>query len=112
MNWWILLGALACALLGYLANRLGWIDLSNKSARPGGGSGILSIGDEIFAPSRHEAAVELDRQSVLPAPEPVAGDPADRVYDGRITIDLGTTSTPATRSGGAAPRSNGATARG
>lgn len=88
MNWWFLLGVAAFVLLGYLANRLGWIDLSNKNTRPGGGSGILSIGDEIFAPSRHEAAIELDRQSVLPAPAPVAGDPADGVYDGRITIEL------------------------
>jgi hypothetical protein len=89
MNWWFLLGVAVFVLLGYVANRLGWIDLSNKNRRPGGGSGILSIGDEVFAPSRHEAAVELDRQAVLPAPAPVAGDPGDKVYDGRITIELG-----------------------
>jgi hypothetical protein len=86
MNWWMLLGALGIVLLGYLANRLGWIDLSNKNKRPGGGGSVTSIGDEVFAPSRHEAAIELDRQTVLPAPAPVAGDGDHGIYDGRITI--------------------------
>lgn len=89
MTWWFPIGLAGFVLLGYLANRLGWIDLSNKNHRPGGGGSIVSIGDEIFAPARHEAAIELDRQSVLPAPAPIAGDPAaDKVYDGRITIEL------------------------
>lgn len=89
MEWWFPIGLAGFVLLGYLANRLGWIDLSNKNHRPGGGGSIVSIGDEVFAPARHEAAIELDRQSVLPAPAPLAGDPAaDKVYDGRITIEL------------------------
>lgn len=89
MNWWLLLGVAVFVLLGYVANRLGWIDLSNKNRRPGGGSGILSIGDEVFAPNRHEAAIELDRQAILPTPAPATGDLGDSVYDGRITIELG-----------------------
>jgi len=90
MTWWFPIGLAGFVLLGYLANRVGWIDLSNKIERRGGGSGsLLGIGDEVFAPARHEAAIELDRQSVLPAPAPVAGDPVeDRVYEGRITINV------------------------
>lgn len=88
MNWWIPLGVAAVLLLGYLANRLGWIDLSNKNDRPGSGASMLGIGDEVFAPSRHEAAIELDRQTMLPAPAPVAGDPDPGIYEGRIRITL------------------------
>ena len=88
MNWWFLIGVAGVILLGYLANRLGWIDLSNKNKRPGGGGSLLTIGDEVFAPSRHEAAIEIDRQSSLPAPAPVAGDRDLGIYDGRIRIDL------------------------
>jgi len=36
--------------------------------------GWALIGDEVFNPTRHEAALELDRQTALPAPAPVAGD--------------------------------------
>ncbi|GAA3879262.1 hypothetical protein GCM10022381_21980 [Leifsonia kafniensis] len=88
MNWWFLIGVAGVILLGYLANRLGWIDLSNKNTRAGGGGSLLTIGDEVFAPSRHEAAIEIDRQSSLPAPAPVAGDRDLGIYDGRIRIDL------------------------
>lgn len=73
MNWWILGGVAALVLLGFIASRRGWIDLSNKT-KSGPRGGVLGIGDEVFAPTRHEAAVELDRQAVLPAPAPVAGD--------------------------------------
>ena len=34
----------------------------------------MMIGDEVFAPRKHEAQVELDRQSRLPAPAPLPGD--------------------------------------
>ncbi|GAB3120359.1 hypothetical protein [Glaciibacter psychrotolerans] len=90
MDWWIPIGGAGVLLLGSLANRFGWIDLSNKNKRPGGGGSVLSIGDEVFAPSRHEAAIELDRQTALPAPAPLAGDgPGERgIYDGRIRIKL------------------------
>lgn len=75
-----------------VAVKLGWIDLSNKSRR---GSGTVSgaIGgsfDEVFAPTRHEAQQELDRQSFLPAPAPLPGDGDKGVWDGgKITIDVG-----------------------
>lgn len=88
MNWWILIGAVGIVLLGVVCARLGWIDLSNKNNRRGSGASVLGIGDEVFAPSRHEAAIELDRQTVLPAPAPLAGGDDRGIYDGRITIAI------------------------
>ena len=76
MNWWavVIVGVIVVAIV--IGVRLGWIDLSNKANR---GSGTMSgaIGgsfDEVFAPTRHEAQQELDRQSFLPAPAPLPGD--------------------------------------
>jgi hypothetical protein len=88
MNWLPVVIPVGILLLGYIASRAGWIDLSNKSKRSGSGPSILGIGDEVFAPTRHEAAIELDRQTVLPAPAPVAGDGDKGVYSGHIRIDL------------------------
>lgn len=95
MNPWIVAGAivLVVAVLG-VANRLGWIDLSDKSRKSGGGSGpgILGIGDEVFAPQRYEAQVELDRQARMPVPAPVPGDGDKGIFtDGpvRIRLDAG-----------------------
>ncbi|MCY7412881.1 MAG: hypothetical protein LH471_07600 [Salinibacterium sp.] len=80
---------IAIATLGFIAQRFGWIDLSNKSktGATGGGS-ALGIGDEVFHPTRHEAQIELDRQTVLPAPAPLAGDSDRGVYQGKVEIDL------------------------
>lgn len=76
MNEWIgLIVAVTAVVLAYVAVHFGWIDLGNKS-RSAGSSGALGIGDEIFNPTRHEAQIELDRQTVLPAPAPLAGDPS------------------------------------
>jgi hypothetical protein len=91
MNWWIF-GAvvLGIVVFGYLAQRFGLIDLSghDKPKSSGTGAGLIGIGDEVFAPARHEAAMELDRQTILPAPAPVAGDPLPGIYNGQVTIDL------------------------
>jgi hypothetical protein len=91
MNWWIFGGVvLGIVVLGFLAQRFGFIDLSGKD-KPrgsGGGSGLIGIGDEVFAPSRHEAAIELDRQTILPAPAPLAGDGDKGIYNGQVRIDL------------------------
>ena len=43
-----------------LAQRLGWIDLSNKNQNSGPRGGVMGIGDEVFNPTRHEAQVEID----------------------------------------------------
>ena len=88
MNWWLLIGVAGLVVLGFVADRCGWIDLSNKNRRSGTGASLVGMGDEVFAPSRYEAAIELDRQTVLPAPAPLAGDGDRGIYDGRIRIDL------------------------
>jgi len=97
---WLIFGgvAIGAVLLGVLAQRLGWIDLSDKNAvRRGGGSGAsaLGIGDEVFHPTRHEAALELERRHALPSPAPVPGDRPFTAMDnetgdyrGSIRIDV------------------------
>lgn len=89
MDGWIVLGVIAAiVVLGWLAQHFGLIDLSNKTHSSGTKGGVLGIGDEVFNPTRHEAQVELDRQTVLPAPAPVAGDGDKGVYGGKVEINL------------------------
>ncbi|MET4783345.1 hypothetical protein [Glaciihabitans sp. UYNi722] len=102
MNWWIFGGVvLGIIVLGLLLQHFKFIDLSGKDKpkSSGSGSGIMGIGDEVFAPSRHEAAIEMDRQTILPAPAPLAGDPSTGsgrveesaragLYKGQVKIDL------------------------
>jgi hypothetical protein len=89
MTWWIF-GVIVVVVvaLGYLGQRLRWIDLSNKTRSSARGSGILNIGDQVFAPTRHEAAIELDRQTMLPAPAPLAGDGDKGIYRGQVVITV------------------------
>lgn len=96
MNWWIFGGVVVgLVLFGILGQRFGLIDIvgKTKARSAGNGAGMMGIGDEIFAPARHEAAIEMDRQTILPAPAPLAGDPVRPsqkagIYRGRVTIDL------------------------
>jgi len=87
-GWVVLVVAIVVIALLVVANALGWIDLSNKGSSSGSGGGIAGIGDEVFHPTRHETQLELDRQTILPAPAPLAGDGDKGVYGGRINIDL------------------------
>ncbi|CAN5165112.1 hypothetical protein BH09ACT5_BH09ACT5_03580 [soil metagenome] len=102
--WVVILIIVGVGALFWLAQHFGWIDLSNKSRTSGGGGGIAGIGDEVFHPTRHEAQVELDRQTIRPAPAPLPGDDdfgiADirgtaartvednKNYDGKVRITL------------------------
>ena len=88
--WAILLIVVGAAIvLGTIAQRFGWIDLSNKQRNTGGGSaGVLGIGDEVFHPARYEAQLEQDRQTTLPAPAPLPGDGDLGIYEGQVRIDL------------------------
>ena len=92
MEWWqIALIVIAVSVLGWLAQRFGIIDMSTKNAarRSGGLGGMLTSVDEVFAPTKHEAAIERSRQTSMPAPAPIPGDGDKGVYGGqKIVIDL------------------------
>lgn len=88
MNWWIVGGLVFVVVAVAIANRLGWVDLSSKNRSSGTHGGAMGIGDEVFHPTRHEAQIELERQTVLPAPAPLAGDGDKGVYGGAVRIDL------------------------
>ncbi|MDP3208812.1 MAG: hypothetical protein Q8M65_06655 [Rhodoglobus sp.] len=90
MDWLIFAGiAIVLIALGIIAQRLGWIDLSNKSRTSGkGGGGVMGIGDEVFSPTRYETQLELDRQTMLPAPAPLPGDGDKDIYRGNVRIDV------------------------
>ncbi len=86
--WLVVVIIVAIGVLFFIAQHFGWIDLSNKSKTSGSHGGVMGIGDEVFHPTRHEAQLELDRQTSLPAPAPVAGDGDKDIYQGNVTIDL------------------------
>jgi hypothetical protein len=92
VNWWIFAGVVAgIALFVYLLQRFHLIDLSGSNKGKGssrGGGGLLGIGDEVFAPARYEASLELERQTVLPAPAPLAGDGDKGIFRGKVVIDV------------------------
>lgn len=48
----------------------------------------MSLGDEVFAPTRHEAAQERARETVLPAPAPIPGDGVNDIFDGPVVINV------------------------
>lgn len=77
----------------------GYAPRSRKRKRPSGTTtgGALGIVDEIFAPSRHEAQLERDRETRIPAPAPVPGDGFGDILDGTvsITVDLSAVTAPA-----------------
>ena len=91
MNWWIFAGVVVgIVLLVCTLQYFQLIDLTNgrRSGRSGHGGGLMGIGDEVFAPTRYEAAIELDRQTVLPAPAPLAGDGDKGIFNGKVVIDV------------------------
>lgn len=89
MTGWIVLGIIVVAsVLGIIAQRRGWVDFSGQHKTGGGSGGGLGALDEVFNPTRHEAQVELDRQTILPAPAPLAGDGDKGIFGGTVRIDL------------------------
>jgi hypothetical protein len=87
VNWLILLGAVVAAIaVTWIADRLGWVDLSNKSTKSGGSGGVVTMMDEVFAPTRQELATEFERQTSLPVEAPVAADDDHDLLSGRVLI--------------------------
>ena len=95
--WGVVIIIVGIGVVFYVAQHFGWIDLSDKTRTSGSKGGVFGIGDEVFNPTRHEAQVELDRQTVLPAPAPLAGDGDRGIYNGQVRINLGQPSTPGPR---------------
>ena len=53
------------------------------------------IGDEVFAPAKYEAQIELDRQARLPIPAPIPGDGDKGIFgDGPVRIHLDASGKP------------------
>ncbi|MBM7476406.1 hypothetical protein [Curtobacterium herbarum] len=87
MNWLIFLGAVAAAVVVmWIADRVGWIDLSNKSTRGGGSGGVVSMMDEVFAPTRHETQAEYERQARLPREAPTPSRDDHDLLSGTVLI--------------------------
>lgn len=89
MNWLLFGGVVAGILVaGWLLQHFGLIDLSTKRQGRGGLSGMVTMVDEVFAPTKHEAAIQADAVSRLPAPAPVPGDGDKGVFGGRVVIEV------------------------
>ncbi|GAB3794265.1 hypothetical protein GCM10028798_00430 [Humibacter antri] len=94
MGWWVLVGVVGVGALLWVAQRLGWIDLRDKSrtSSDGGasrGGGALLIGDEVFAPAKYEAQLQLDERTRLPVPAPIPGDGDKGIFsEGPVRIRL------------------------
>jgi hypothetical protein len=49
---------------------------------------MITMVDEVFAPTKHEAALERERETRMPAPAPLAGDGDQGIWGGKIVIDI------------------------
>jgi hypothetical protein len=99
MEWAIFGGVtVVVVLLGLVAQRKGWIDMTGRHAggRGGGVAGLVGGLDEVFAPTRFEASKERERQVELPAPAPIPGDGDRDIYKGSVRIVLSAESGPDT----------------
>jgi hypothetical protein len=69
-------------------------EAKKRKIRGGHGGGLFGVIEEVFAPTRHEAAIELDRQAILPVPAPSPDrdfhdeDASTARFAGKITLDM------------------------
>jgi hypothetical protein len=66
----------------------GWMKPSRRKKISGIHGVLLGGVDEVFHPTRYEVQLERDRQTIVPAPAPVAGDGDKGVYSGKVNSDL------------------------
>ena len=65
-----------------------------RKIRSGHGGGLFGVIEEVFAPTRHEAVIELESQAVLPVPAHSPDrdfhdeDVASARFAGKITLDV------------------------
>ncbi len=84
------MGAVAAAVVVmWIADRLGWIDLSNKATRSGGSGGVISMMDEVFAPTRHESQASTNGSHACPGSPTPADDDHD-LLSGSVLIKVPT----------------------
>ncbi len=89
---WLIFAGIVVVLIGLvvIAQLKGWVVLVNMGARGGGCCvGIAGSGDEGGHPARNEARLEQDRQTLLPAPAPIAGEDDQDISKGHVRIDIG-----------------------
>lgn len=85
--WWVVVPAVL-VVVAVIGQRIGVMDFrQSKDWRRTSGN-ILGPLDNIFAPSRHEAMQERERQTELPAPAPTPGDPLLDLENGVALIDV------------------------
>ena len=89
---WVIAAAVAVAVivLGIIAQRKGWIDVTGKhaSGRGGGVAGLVGGVDEVFAPMKYEASKIQEAERELPAPSPIPGDGDKDIFTGKVRIHL------------------------
>ena len=89
MNWWLFGGIVAgIAVLGWVLQHFRVIDLSGRGRKGGNLGGMMTMVDEVFAPTKYEAAIEADRVTRMPAPAPLAGDGDKGIFGGSIVIEV------------------------
>ena len=72
-------------VVAIVGQRKAWVDFSWNQKRRGGS---MTIADEAFNPTRYEAQVEMDRQTILPAPALLPGDDDKGTYRGIVRIKI------------------------
>ena len=89
---WVIAAAVAVVVivLGVIAQRKGWIDVTGKhvSGRGGGVAGLVGGVDEVFAPMKYEASKIQEAERELPAPSPIPGDGDKDIFKGKVRIHL------------------------
>ncbi|GAA3731030.1 hypothetical protein GCM10022239_04570 [Leifsonia bigeumensis] len=89
MNWWIFGGvAIGIVVIGWLLQHFRLIDLTPTRRGRGGLGGMVTMVDEVFAPTKHEAAIEADRETRMPAPAPIPGDGDKGIFGGKVVIEV------------------------